>query len=227
MKLSKTQKEIIYGLVLGDGFLQATGKKNARLRIEHSAKQEDYVNWIQKQLPNIFLNKPKKISRLHTKTNKIYFYIRLQSNSSPFLGKVRDKFYINGKKTIPLNLDKLLSSRTLATWYMDDGHYYKRDKSAHIYLHNVNKIEQNTILNSLKKIFDIDAKIYCRPDRKACQINFTGDNRDKLFSIISPKVIPLFNYKFSNPVSTESENHLFAHNKQANIKAQDTDFKSV
>ena len=212
MKLSKTQKEIIYGLVLGDGFLQSTGKKNARLRIEHSAKQEDYVNWIQKQLPTIFLSKPKKISRLHPKTNKIYHYVRLQSNSSHFLGKIKDRFYVNGKKTIPFEFDKLLSSWTLATWYMDDGHYSKRDKSAHIYLHKVSTIEQNIILNSLKKIFKIDAKIYCRPDRKACQINFTGANKEKLFSIISPKIIPFFNYKLSNPVSTESEDNLFNHN---------------
>ena len=40
IKLSLTQKQILYGTILGDGYLQKTGEKNARLRLEHGEKQK-------------------------------------------------------------------------------------------------------------------------------------------------------------------------------------------
>ncbi len=85
MMLSKRQKHIIYGIILGDGYLQATGQKNARLRVEHSAKQKHYIDWIYDHLNNVFTDKPKYIVRKHPKTRKNYEYYRLQSNSSPIL----------------------------------------------------------------------------------------------------------------------------------------------
>lgn len=208
MKLNKKQKMIIYGLILGDGFLQKTGKKNARLRIEHSAKQKEYVDWIYQNLVNVFAGKAKMISRRHPKTMKVYHYYRLQSNSSPVFGELHKKFYLNNRKIIPEDIEKFLSSQlTLAVWYMDDGYYYQRDKSAHIYLPHFKKNSQKKLLNCLKNNFKLSAKIYCRPDKRACQLNFTGDDKDKLFILIRPYIIPIFNYKLpSNPVSTESEN---------------------
>jgi len=208
MILSKTQKSIIYGLVLGDGYLQSTGKKNARLRIEHSYKQKEYIDWLYSKLENIFCEKPKKINRLHPKTKQIYQYYRMQGNSSPVFGKIKRYFYKNNEKIIPENISNLLKyNLSLAVWYMDDGYYYKRDKSAHIYLQKITKESQNRLLKCLKNNFKISAKIYCRPDRNACCLNFTGKEKDKLFNLIRPHILKLFNYKItSNPVSTESEN---------------------
>lgn len=198
---------IIYGLVLGDGFLQKTGLKNARLRLEHSAKQREYMDWIFQSLSNLFETKPKPLSRQHPKTKQIYHYYRLQSHSSPVFGKLRRQFYYDNQKIIPENINKLLSSRlTLAVWYMDDGYYYRRDKSAHIYLSRLDHFSRQRLLKCLKDNFSLLAKIYCRPDRRACQLNFSGPNKDKLFELVRPYMIPMFNYKLpSNPVSTKSE----------------------
>lgn len=208
MKISKTQKSIIYGLVLGDGYLQKTGEKNARLRIEHSYKQKDYIDWLYEKLENIFAVRPAKITRIHPKTKKNYQYYRLQSNSSPVFGKIRKCFYKNNQKIIPENISNLLKyNLSLAVWYMDDGYYYRRDKSAHIYLPKLTAEDQKMLLVCLQNNFTINAKIYCRPDRKSCQLNFTGKDKNKLFDLIRPHILPLFNYKItSNPVSTDSEN---------------------
>lgn len=200
---------IIYGLILGDGFLQKTGKQNARLRVEHSAKQRVYVDWIYQSLSNLFTDKPKQISRQHPKTKQVYHYIRLQSCSALIFGKLQSQFYSGNKKIIPVTVDKLLRYRlTLAVWYMDDGYYYSRDKSAHIYLSSLDKDSRQRLLACLKNNFGLNAKIYCRPDRRACQLNFTGSDKDKLFALIRPYVIPTFDYKLpANPVSTESEKY--------------------
>ncbi len=209
MMLNKTQKFIIYGLILGDGYLQATSQNNARLRVEHSDKQKHYIDWIYDQLKNVFNDKPKKIVRRHPKTKKYYTYYRLQSNSSPVLGKIRRDFYTPKGKIIPNNISKYLKSNlTLAIWYMDDGHYYRRDKSAHFYLSLLDKDSQKNLLKCLFDNYDLNGKIYCRPDRKACQLNFRSKDKDKLFSLIKPYILSEFNYKLPfNPVSTENENN--------------------
>ena len=207
MKITTKQKRIIYGLILGDGYIQRTGRKNARLRLEHSAKQEEYIKWKYAAMQNLFEKSPRHLSRIHPDTKNTSHYYRLQSHSSPFFGKLQQEFYENGKKRIPESIKTFLNTGlTLAVWYMDDGHYYQRDNSAHVYLPKISAIEQKRLRECLRTNFDLDGKIYCRPDRKACQINFTGKNKEKFFTIISPYIIPSLRYKLPNPVSTESEN---------------------
>src|SRR3990167_10219321 len=43
--MTNKQKSVILGSILGDGFLQQTGKNNARLRLEHGLKQKEYLIW--------------------------------------------------------------------------------------------------------------------------------------------------------------------------------------
>lgn len=197
MKLSIRQKNIVYGSVLGDAYLQKTGKNNARLRLEHSTKQKDYVDWKYNQLKNLFQAKPKKIERIHPKSKQKYYYLRLQSHSSPFFGKLRQQLYNTaGKRQIPKEISELLKSNlTLAVWYMDDGYYYQRDKSAHIYLPKLNPDEIKLLINVLASNYNLKPKWYCRPDRESCQLNFTGQEKNKLFRLVKPYIIPSLKYK--------------------------------
>ncbi len=199
MKLTNRQRNILIGLVLGDAYLQKTGKKNARLRLEHSLKQADYINWKYEQLINIFQTKPKKIERIHPQIKQKYCYLRLQSHSSPIFGKLRKKLYDeSGKRIIPEDIHKLLKSRlTLAVWYMDNGYYSKRDKSVHICLPPLKVKEIKYLINALSENFGLRPKWYYRPDGKGCQLNFTGKQKDLLFRIIRPSIIPSLSYKLS------------------------------
>lgn len=197
MKLSSKQKAIIYGLALGDAYLQKTGEKNARLRIEHSYKQKDYVEWKYQQLRTLFASKPKVIARVHPKSKRTYQYVRLQSHSSPFLGALRRLLYdSSGKRIVKEGLEKILNSAlTLAVWYMDDGYYYARDKSAHIYIPQLRTKEINHLVDVLVRQYHIKPTWYCRPDRKVCQLNVTGQEKEKFFRLVKPYVLPFFNYK--------------------------------
>ena len=125
--LSTKEQAIIIGMILGDGYLQKTGIKNARLRLEHSVKQQEYIFWKIKLLPRFFQGKPKYLKRTHPKTKRVYEYLRHQSNSSPLLGKLRKIFYsVEDKKTIPENLKSLARHPlSLAIWYLDDGYLSK------------------------------------------------------------------------------------------------------
>ena len=98
--MTSNQKAIVIGSILGDGFLQKTGKNNARLRLEHSLKQKEYLLWKYQILNNYFQSKPQVLKRDNIKFGKTYEYIRAQSYSGVEFGKFHKLFYPEGKKVI-------------------------------------------------------------------------------------------------------------------------------
>jgi hypothetical protein len=89
---------------------------------------------------------------------------------------------------------------------MDDGYYDKRDKSAHIYLQAFDHEDIERLVKVFQKQYDITPRWYCRPDRNACQLNFTGKQKDKLLQLVNPYLIESMRYKTPlDPVTTESE----------------------
>ena len=207
MELNNQQEAILHGTLLGDGYLQQTSEDAARLRIEHSLKQEALVYWKYAQLEHIFQSEPQLVERTHPATKKTYQYLRLQSYAFTELGALRQEFYNQaGKKIVPNKLDSMLSNPlTIATWYMDDGYYDKRDKSAHIYLQAFVSEDITRLIAAFEQ-HNITPKAYCRPDRAACQLNFRSVERDNLFALIKPHVIEEMRYKISlDPVTTDLE----------------------
>ena len=60
LSLSKRQKEILIGLILGDGHLERLYTPIlGRLKVEHSYKQKEYVDWIYEEFRNWVRSKPK------------------------------------------------------------------------------------------------------------------------------------------------------------------------
>ena len=194
MKLTKRQYEIIVGTVLGDGFLQKTGKLNSRLRLEHSAKQKEYIFWKVKNLGRVFEGAPIFLARTHPITKKIYNYFRIQSNSMPELGKIHTIFYPNGKKKIPKNLDEILSPLSLAVWYMDDGYYSNRDHSGYLYLGKTGEDEAKIAKEAIRKNFSLNPTILNKKN-KGFVIYFSPREMKKFSAIIQKFVIAEMRYK--------------------------------
>lgn len=213
MELTRRQQDILLGMLLGDAYLQPTGSKNARLRLEHSLKQREYMDWKYSELEHIFQSEPQYLQRTHPLSQRTYQYVRLQSYALEFLGEVRRQFYSDdSKKKLPRELNKLLTSPlTIAVWYMDDGYWDKRDKSAHIYLQKFDVKEIERLIDSFKEVHGINCRAYCRPDRQACQLNFRSVDKDKFMSLVKPHIIDAMSYKIAqahhslSPVTTELE----------------------
>jgi len=194
ISLSREQQSVLFGTILGDGYLQKTGEMNARLRLEHGYKQKEYLLWKIKMLKPFFQGKPKYLERIHPKTKKTYKYWRHQSQSTPYLGKLRKIFYPEGKKKIPDNLEKYITPLMLATWYMDDGYYYQRDKCSYLYLGNVTEKEANIVSDAIFKKFSITTRV--KSKKKGYAIYFSPSEVQKLKSLIKVYIINYFNYKF-------------------------------
>src|SRR3989344_7551029 len=196
ISLSKEQESILFGIILGDGYLQKTGENNARLRLEHGYKQKEYLIWKIERLKQLFQGKPKYMERIHPLTKRKYKYWRHQSQSTPYLGKLRKMFYPEGKKIIPENLEKYISPQMFAVWYMDDGYYYQRDKCSYLYLGNVSEKEANIVSSVILKKFDIQTKV--KQKKKGFAIYFPHSQIEKLKLLIKNYIINYFNYKLSS-----------------------------
>ena len=193
IKLTREQEQVLFGIILGDGYLQKTGEKNARLRLEHGYQQREYLFWKVAKLQPLFQGKPVYLERIHPLTKRTYKYWRHQSQSTPYLGKLRKIFYPEGKKIIPDNLEKYLAPMTLAVWYMDDGYYYLRDKCGYLYLGNVSEKEANIVHNAILKRFGIETRIKVK--KKGFAIYFPNSQCEKLKLLIKSLIIQYFNYK--------------------------------
>jgi len=206
IKISQRQKQILYGIVLGDGYLQKTGEKNARLRLEHGKKQKEYLFWKANQFKKLFQGKPIYMERIHPKTKEKYGYWRYQSYSTPYLGKLRKIFYPQDKKRIPRNLSDYLSPQTLAVWYMDDGYFSHRDNSSYLYLGRVSREEAEDSSQAILDSFNLSNTILDKK-RKGYVIYFSPKTVIKLKKLIKKYMISQFDYKLPrDPVTTDSFN---------------------
>mgnify|MGYP001567015731 CR=1 FL=1 len=199
ISLTRNQKAILVGTLLGDGYLQKTGEKNARLRLEHGGKQKDYLLWKVRAFPRLFQRKAVQLHRVHPKTLATYEYWRGQSSSSPVLGKWRALFYPSGKKRIPENLAEILTEPlALAVWYMDDGYYNPKDHNSFLYLGKVSKVEAQCAQDMLMKNFELSTRVYDKKN-KGFALHFSPTETKKLHVLIRRHVVlPTFAYKLGD-----------------------------
>ena len=184
IKLTPKQEGVVIGSILGDGYLQKTGSKNARLRYEHNYKQKIYLAWKVSMLGAFFNGRQVFMERIHPKTNKTYKYVRHQSNSTPYLGKLREIFYPEGRKIIPRNLQDLLKHPiSLAVWFFDDGYLCKKHQGSYLYLGKVFSEEANIAQSAIHQNFDISSKIYSK-GVKGYALYFNSGNTKKLVELI-------------------------------------------
>ena len=199
MSLTKIQKAVLAGSILGDAFLQKTGTRNARLRYEHGVKQKEYLLWKMKAFPRLFQGGATHLSRVHPKTQATYEYWRAQSNATPELGKWRAAFYPDGKKRIPANVAEfIMDPLALAVWYMDDGYYYPKDKNSYLYLGRVSREEAVYAQEALVRNFGLAPRVYDKK-QKGYALYFSPAETGQLQTLIRRHMLlPLFAYKLGD-----------------------------
>ena len=193
MRLSKRQEDVLIGTLLGDGCLELNGSK-IRLRIDHSEKQKDYVEWKYGVFANIAANKPRLVKVLDKRTQKIYQHRRFDTLSKDLFGEYIQLFYKNGKKNIPRRIGKFLTSRlSLAVWFMDDG--YKRNdcRGLHLNTQAYHLEEQKILQGCLKEIYNLKVNIHRQSGKYKLYI--PSKESEKFCNIIDQYVIPGMKYK--------------------------------
>jgi len=115
--LNPLQREVLIGLLLGDGHLETqNGGKTYRLKVEHSESQKDYTEW----LFQLFLPLCEQ-TMLYRKVKNGKAYVGFRTCGSGVFRFYAQQFYKEKKKVMPKIIGKLLSETSLAIWFLDDG----------------------------------------------------------------------------------------------------------
>lgn len=119
--LTSRQEALLYGSLLGDGGLRATGQDTARFSEGHSEKQVPYLEWkagilgayVRKMVPTEKRGEEGRVFR----GRMLYTYATVR------LRPWYEKFYPapDRKRVFPADLPQRMSPFVLAVWYMDDG----------------------------------------------------------------------------------------------------------
>lgn len=139
MLLTPRQRSIIVGTLLGDGHLETQDRgRTFRLKIEHSAKQRAYVDWLYAELRSISGSSPRERTRIYRFPNGSVKRHSCYGFATYSLGALRfyaQQFYRGGKKTIPRLIRKFANQIVLAIWYLDDGSF-KSDRHKTFIIHS-------------------------------------------------------------------------------------------
>ena len=183
--LTKDERSIIIGSLLGDGYMRIVpGRNDAFLEINHSEKAKDYVDHKYRSLARLCISPPKERT-----TNGGRVAYRFFTRQHPQMTALYELFYENGRKRIPdsLRLDPL----SMAIWYMDDGSK-SRDADVYINTQQFSNGDQKRLLFLLRQK-GIKARL--NKDKIYYRIRIIKESIGRFMKMISPYVIDSMRYK--------------------------------
>lgn len=194
--LNDIQKEVIFGILLGDASMEYRLRKPVyAIKVEQSIKNEAYVIHLYSILESYVGMTPsyRLIKPLGAFKERSSFWFRTYRHIS--FKYYFDLFYVveEGKliKKVPFNFGKLISPRSLAYWFMDDGTGGK-----HNYVFNTHCFtydDQLRIIEVLKDKFNILCII--QKDHGKFRIYITTWSVNSFKDLIRPYILDCFRYK--------------------------------
>lgn len=112
--------EFLSGELLGDGYLHPL-KKSASY--QHASKYREYIEWISQTLASWGIEQSGQIQQINAQWSIVYRY---SSRHYRALKDLRDRFYPNGRKIVPEDIE--LTPLTVRQWYIGDGCFAKPRK---------------------------------------------------------------------------------------------------
>ncbi|MCX6810625.1 MAG: hypothetical protein NTY30_02740 [Candidatus Berkelbacteria bacterium] len=192
LKLSKFQREVIVGMILGDGHLETNNDITYRLKIEHSIKQREYTYWLYKCLESWVLKEP--CEKRKAVFGKVFTNIWFNTVSHVALRYYGKAFYKDKIKTIPINIAKLLTPVSMAVWFMDDGSIKSKfHKTLLINTQSFPKDKLEFLQKAIFQKFQINSNL--RKQKEGFQLEFRGQDATRLAEIIEPYLVASMNYK--------------------------------
>lgn len=202
--LDKRIKSIVIASYLGDGTISkpATPNDNCYLKISHSIKQKEYIEY-KANLFGDLANQPYIVNRLFK--DKPYTCITFETHRNKFFRQLR-QHYRDGRKYLKKWMLNYLDLEGVAIWYMDDGSL-KRAKRKYkdgtiktvcegckFAICSLSEKEYNLLIKYFNNKYNLFPKVYLTHGKYPVLV-FNKTESDKLFSLISPYIPEFMRYK--------------------------------
>ena len=193
LKISTFQRQLLVGLLLGDGHLETQNHgRTYRLKIEHSLTQKLYVDWLYEHWKAWTLTPPQRKEQLvQGKTYMKYWFNTVSHASLRFYGQ---QFYRERCKIVPKAISHWLTPLALAIWFMDDGS--RKSHQTCSLLLNTQCFEEGEVMRlvqALKQRFDLDTRM--RRQKEGFQIFIPSSEARRFVEIIQPYLHTSMRYK--------------------------------
>ena len=196
LKLNDLQKEVLIGLLMGDGHLESRDGRIYRLKIEHSYLQKEYVDWLYNIFREWVLTPPQeKIQTLGRVQYKKFWFSTVSHGAFRFYGQ---QFYRENKKILPQLIHKWLSPLVMAVWFMDDGSIKSnRHRALILNTQSFSVQELQRLIKVLKEKYGVEMKLrkQSRKSIEIYQLITVGDTVEKFVQVIGQYTLPSMRYK--------------------------------
>lgn len=191
--------EIMCGLMLGDGHIRLNGHY-ALLSVQQTHPELVNKLWEICSTLNMVINPVKTLKRSNWKT--IYYF---QTLTMPYFSNLRQIWYpvLNGigTKSIPANIDNLLTPLAFAHWIMGDGGFDGHGRGAGrvtLSTNNFTQDEVKILQNTLLSKFNIESSLQTSKNSdpiRGYAIRIPARCLDNLRSIVGIHIYPSLKYK--------------------------------
>ena len=194
LKLNRTQREVLVGLLLGDGHLETqNGGRTYRLKVEQSGQHQAYVQHLYELFQAWVLTPPQP-----KKDGKWWF----QTVSHGAFRFYAQQFYHEGRKAVPKIIHRLLKPRGLACWFMDDGSIKDvHSRAVVLNTQGFSRADVERLAQVLSDTFALEA--YLRRQREGYQVVIAGRSLQRFLELVEPYLIPEMRYKLPRAGRTE------------------------
>lgn len=194
--MTKQTEAMLVGLILGDGYLSESRRKDRKtsyLDLKYDEKYLGYLRWIHGEIQEL---NPSEI-----KKKKDFHQYRFYTEAREDIGSLRNIFYPNNVKIIPKNIIEYLKDPlSLAIWYQDDGTLDFRDKyhaNSLFATHCLSKTDCERLADTLRIIYSLDVRV-CRCQMRGklyFRLYVTSKSMQRFMDIIDPYIQECFQYK--------------------------------
>ena len=197
-KLSKLQREVLIGILLGDASLKPnTHKTKYSLKILQSDQHKEYVFHLYEIFKDFTNTPPRKYVFTDKRfPNKIYTRWYFSTTSQAFFRFYAHQFYDSNKKIVPKRIYKWLTPRAIAYWYMDDGAQKWKTKSLGVRFctNNFSLTEVKLLISVLQEKYEL--KCSTQKKKHNFRIYISSESHSILTNLIFRFFIPSMIYKF-------------------------------
>lgn len=182
LKLSKQQREILVGVLLGEAKLESLNRgRTYQLKIEHSEQQREYVYHLYDLFKDWVVTPPQETEAILTDSasKKV---IGFQTISHAAFRFYAHQFYGEQSKKIPKLIQRWLTPLNLAYWYMENG--TTNSSRVVLYTHSSASWEVKRLAQTLTTVFGLQVKE--RKQETGYQLYFVDEAYEQFKEVVKP-----------------------------------------
>lgn len=194
--LTRAQKEILVGSLLGDGSLVTHNGPYPVFQERHSIRQKEYLEFKADALGDFSRTPVRDYNAGDKGFNNGQMMCEWSTLAQPAFSSWKSAFYQDGRKVVPDSVVSMITPLALAIWFQDDGSLTHGERQRVIRLHtgSFGEKDRELLKVALRSQYGLDFGECGNNGSVDLRLGKAGDI-DKFIEIVRPFIHPSMSYK--------------------------------